>query len=141
MPNYYYTLTKRVSGLDVKIRKDVIQDVDDEDNIEVAIYSSLLENKRESRLFEIFRDFNGDLDDVASVFAYLPEIYIPYFTDVESFKEQLCSPYEIHEMYAISNIIPAPDCFGCLYDLSGQQEHMECPTGCLHNESTCYECR
>lgn len=31
-------------------------------------------------------------------------------------------------------------CYGCLYDRMGQNDHMECNSGCLHDPETCIIC-
>ena len=32
------------------------------------------------------------------------------------------------------------DCYGCAYECGGQKDHMECPSGCLHDKTSCFEC-
>ena len=32
------------------------------------------------------------------------------------------------------------DCYGCAHENCGQKNHMECPTGCLHDKTSCWHC-
>lgn len=45
---------------------------------------------------------------------------------------------DIKLRYIISKIKPA--CDGCLNEYLGQQDHMDCPYGCLHDRDTCTVC-
>lgn len=45
---------------------------------------------------------------------------------------------DIKTQYCISEIEPA--CDGCLNDCFGQEDHMACPYGCLHDRTTCTFC-
>lgn len=36
-------------------------------------------------------------------------------------------------LFEITDIENAPKCLGCLYDRPGQEEHMDCVSGCLHD--------
>src|SRR5437868_5013534 len=55
--------------------------------------------------------------------------------------EKLISLDEIRQLFDIE-LISTDDlkCFGCLNNCSGQDEHMECNTGCLHNSTFCDIC-
>lgn len=30
------------------------------------------------------------------------------------------------------------DCYGCANELGGQRDHMDCPSGCLHDKESCF---
>lgn len=64
--------------------------------------------------------------------------------DVESAIYQFLSetkniPLEhIKDYYTVSEIEPA--CIGCFNESFSQEDHMECPYGCLHDRNTCDLC-
>jgi len=47
---------------------------------------------------------------------------------------------KIHIMYYLTNLRENEKCEGCSRDACGQMAHMECPSGCLHDKSTCFSC-
>jgi len=135
MSNYWYTLTKTNYS-----RRFVITNVQSE-NIPALIYQELLNIKRNFRYNKLFQNFDFDyINDEEAIRNYLPDQYKQYANDLDKLKEQLASLYEICKCYTISNIEIAPNCLGCIYECPGQRDHMQCPTGCLHDPSTCYEC-
>jgi len=47
---------------------------------------------------------------------------------------------EIIRKYKIYDIEVTESCFGCVNGCCGQKDHMECPSGCLHDMKTCATC-
>lgn len=134
MPNYWYQLCKEQEApeLCVIYTSNIVE------NVTALIFAQLLDRKREHRLSKLLADLDvKDLDNAEARRNYLPDQYKGYANDLEKLKEQMASLYEISQLYHICDIKVAPDCYGCLYDCGGQRDHMECPTGCLHNSQEC----
>lgn len=136
MPNYWYTLTHNNNFT----HKNVVYGVSSLESVANTILMNLLDVKRENRLEKLLTDFNEDIKNVDALYHYLPDQYKQYASNVELLKQQMASLHEISGLYTISNIELAPDCYGCINDCGGQRDHMECPTGCLHDSTHCFSC-
>ena len=57
-------------------------------------------------------------------------------------KSKKLERYHIRDIKFKFNIAEQYDikCNGCLNNLLGQDEHMECPSGCLHDKLLCGDC-
>ena len=149
MSNYWYTLTKTHSKkINVSNKGDtkrlVIYEVQSSNNVADvtnAILKQLFNTKRENRLNKLLYNFDhNNIDNILLLEEYLPVQYKKYASDINQLKEQLSSLYEISNKYIISDIEQVPNCHGCIYDLGGQKDHMGCPTGCLHDSTSCIFC-
>ena len=141
MPNYRYSLTlkyplpaKNIHG------RHIVHVHDDDDDVLSAILYDLLEELRRDRLDRLMKNYNGDVEDAEALRKYLPSEYRILADNLDLLEMSMASLYEVVNMYEISNIEQAPQCYGCLYDRMGQKDHMECDTGCLHDKETCFLC-
>lgn len=166
MATFYYTLSEnRGKALQPGERK-ILFDCPSFDDVIPYVYNSLLEQLRERRFAEFLEDIYSEDNSDTSYEDYLARLvekfendmckdekgtmkklrdslheqYKPYAYNLHELKERLASLYEVSKKYAITNIEPAPDCYGCLYDCPGQRDHMECPGGCLHDTTLCDIC-
>ena len=139
MMRYRYTLTKLSTNKHF-IKRNVICQATSIDDVPNEVYKYLLEDKRTHRINKLFINFNESRFNTEAVRAYLPSQYKRYAENLDQLKEQMISLYEISQKYIITDIELTPDCYGCLYDSPGQRDHMECPTGCLHDVTKCYTC-
>jgi hypothetical protein len=137
MSNYWYTLTKKDKDFE---RRNVISSVASVEEIPNKVYQNLLEDKRIHLIDKLLINYHGSKRDIEALRFYLPSQYKEYADDLDRLGKQMVSLYEISEKYSISDIELAPNCYGCLYDLPGQKDHMECPTGCLHYASSYHVC-
>lgn len=137
MPNYWYIETNKKKQTRLR---SVIYDLNQGEDITLAIFQRKLAAKREHRFHKLFEGYNGDMEDVIAIHEYLPSEFKSFASNHAALKEQLASIYEIRNNYEISNIEIAPDCYGCIHDRPGQRDHMECPTGCLHTPELCFTC-
>jgi len=55
-------------------------------------------------------------------------------------KDAMASMYEVVEMFTLFDIELVKQCYGCENNLPGQNEHMDCEGGCLHDANTCKYC-
>jgi len=133
--NYYYTVTD-------KKKKDTYQNwiSSNSDNIENDIWKVLVSQKREYRFNKLIKNYTGRSLYNKDFEEYLPSHFKEYAYNITLLENQLASIYEITKLYKISNIIPAPNCQGCLENCLGQKDHTDCPTGCLHDQDTCPLC-
>jgi hypothetical protein len=140
MPNYWYTLRK-TKNINSTPQRCTIHNVKPGSDVIESIYQDLLANKRNSRYDKLFSNFDfKNINSIQAIRDYLPIQYKQYANNFDKLLDELASMYEISQLYNISNIELAPNCYGCIYDCPGQQDHMECPTGCLHDPKTCFEC-
>jgi len=122
MANYYYILSKKtVCNHSLRHVIYFSKDNNMSEDIQMVIFNDILEKKREARFNKLSKDHCGD-------------------DDMTALRKKLCSLNEIREKYEITNIELAPSCCGCLNDCCGQNDHMECPTGCLHDKESCSVC-
>jgi len=136
MPNYWYTLTNTRNKTQARLLIYVPQG----ENIMSAIFQDKLLSKRNQRFDKIFREYTGNMEDTLAIHEYLPSELKVFASDHDAMKSQLASVYEILTKYKFTHIELAPDCNGCIYDLPGQSEHMDCISGCLHSPDFCYKC-
>ena len=99
-----------------------------------------LEKKRNRRLNHLLLTYDGRLDNIEALRSHLPAIYRPWAGDIEGLKVQLCSIHEILTRYSILKIEETNPCYGCRHELPGQDEHLECNTGCMHDPTYCPSC-
>ena len=142
MSNYWYTLTNRHSTKQkCHSGQRIVTGITSEDNVISTVLNRLLDTEREERLDRLLSGFDKDkVINVNGLRECLPVQYKQYADDLCKLKESMCSLYEISQMYKVSDIEIAPNCIGCLYDCNGQRDHMECPTGCLHERNLCLIC-
>lgn len=126
--NYLYTYNNNITN---ETKECFILNVKNKRNPLNAIYSSLLERKRNSYFSKLFENFENELDDVEKVRNFLPEQYKIYADDLELLKSKLITYRLITIKYKILTIKKAPQCLGCIYDSPGQHSHMIYPYGCL----------
>lgn len=62
-----------------------------------------------------------------------------YVQNTDQIHETLSELIE-HSNFKIIKIHKQPDCEGCRLELLGQDAHMMCNTGCLHDVKNCYYC-
>lgn len=66
---------------------------------------------------------------------------VDIYPNVEDFnKDNLATISELSLKYEIVGIYMSSSCYGCRYDRPGQDDHMECDTGCLHDPDLCSWC-
>ena len=142
MSRYQYSLHNKVTN---KRRYGwVIEDIIDAADVIPTIFGLLLDKVREERLIKLLRDYDGDPDDKEALHTYLPPVYKCYAymrLPLKRLKKQLASLYEIVELYEVINVRKLPLCRGCINLRPAQEEHMECPNGCLHDSVNCLFCR
>lgn len=140
MPNYWYTLNNTKSTKDYPHREQhVIIGANSQSDVIDKVLNNILDTEREDRLQRLFVAVT-DVTDVNDLKEYLPPQYQQYANNLTKLKEAMASLYEISQIYEISDVTLAPDCVGCIYDSPGQRDHMECPTGCLHEIQLCTSC-
>lgn len=106
-----------------------------EDIIVAEIMTRILYDHRNNKLKELFLNFTGDVKDRDAVKMYLPKAYNKYAHDMKLLKEQLGNMSEMYDMYEITDIEPVTKCFGCMWNCSGQRDHMHGPSGCLYTSN------
>ena len=138
MSNYQFNVKDTRVGDNTWI--DMISGIDDEKDPLCEILHRYLRLKRESRFRKLFINYTGDYLDINDIRSYLPLQYKQYAYDLNILRDQMSSLYEISKIYEITDIKRLSDCYGCANDRGGQNDHMECPTGCLHDPSMCEGC-
>ena len=143
MSSFRYTLRpvlRSPLGLPHKDKKCRIVYLVDDNDVLSAILTDLLEELRQVRFKHLMKNYQGDTYDTKAVSDYLPPQYKKYADNLDFLKISMASLYEVSNMYEISDIESAPKCYGCLHNRMGQNDHMECSTGCLHDSDTCLIC-
>ncbi len=126
--NYTYT---RKNVITKKNKNKIIIGISKHRNVSIVIKYSMLRYKRESKFHKLFLKFDGNFEDIDSVRKYLPIRYKQYAHDLRLLKAKLYTFKNISIKYRIRDIKLGPMCQGCLYNSSGQRNHMESPYGCL----------
>lgn len=148
MLNYSYT---RINTITRKSKRFVIYDVNSSTDVMTDIIHDVLKCKQQSRYNKLFANYHGSMKDIDAIRDYLPTQYKQYADNPIRLTEHMASLYEISRKYMISNVVidvkndmitdvknkGEIKCFGCVYDCPGQRDHMQCPTGCLHDPITC----
>ena len=149
MKTYRYVLTSKENKISLESRKRNYEmitpsiryhtiTIDDDVDPYTEIVKLLLSQKRERRYLKLLKSFTGNHVDKEQLAHFLDPAYEEYLNDVGRLKEQLCSVYEIVSKYNITEI--GLECEGCKNGLSGQDEHMSCYGGCLHDPNLCIKC-
>lgn len=143
MSNYWYTL----KNTDSRKRKRepetyLLRGINSISDVIPTVLHSLLSQKREDRLNKLLALSDTDNNDITvdNIRDRLPTQYQQYADDLDKLKQEMASLYEISQMYKITDVKLAPSCIGCIYDCPGQRDHMECPSGCLHQKEFCLLC-
>lgn len=97
---------------------------------------------------EKLADYRGDTDSVSEVIRFLigrrlvseAQLANAQPQTISELIEAVSPMYLVHDRWWIDSIEPTSDCEGCRYDCPGQRDHMDCPTGCLHDTLTCSLC-
>jgi hypothetical protein len=108
--------------------------------IEAEIYAYLLADKRASLYAKLMAQYTGSVEDVEALRAYLPDKYKSRAEDPALLEEQLLSESDFRLQVRIWDIATVNGCYGCLYDCLGQDDHMSCQGGCLHDPTICDHC-
>lgn len=124
--NYTYTCKNKING---KITEGIITDILPKRNVVKVIQYRMLNRKRDNRIAELFFDYHGEMDDVPSIENFLPEQYKKYADNLGLLRRNLLSLNYIIIKYKIT-VEKGPQCLGCLYNESGQRNHMIEPHGC-----------
>jgi len=141
MSNYWYKLKNTNSNKRKHNDERNLILVDAEVDVVPTVLHSLLSKIREERLNKLLSLSDDETPpDPNTLREHLPSQYKQYADDINKLKEQMASLYEISQMYEVSDIQLAPTCIGCIYDCPGQLDHMECPSGCLHETELCFLC-
>jgi len=144
MSTYSYTLSDARSGAS---STGIICGIDSPSNVGPAVLHKELEKIREKRYQKMMKQYPFDEEDSEKVREYVPLIYKRYAKNREQLVRQMCSIYEINCIYSVSNIVVLETletfetCQGCIHQWPGQIDHMECPSGCLHDRSSCDICK
>ena len=143
MPNYWYTVTNNFLSDGASFTsREIICGAKSIQHAHDKVKILLLKHLKSIRFYNLLQNLGGvkDLGDVEVIRAYLPENYKQYADNLDELEKQMATMDEISEMYTISNIEEAPNCYGCIYDSPIQMEHLECPNGCLHDIASCSIC-
>lgn len=84
------------------------------------IFNTLLDHESETNIDKLYSALNME----EAIYQYLER------TDKHS---------PIKDIFQIEKVV-LNLCLGCKYDNCGQDDHMDCPTGCLHNPENCSSC-
>lgn len=134
MQAYYCTVEK----INEDVTARIICYARSEADVVSTVFEDFLSDIRKRRYRELV---TGCSDKSAEGLRnHLPPEFRKYANNKQLLKEAMASMYEVSHMYSLSNIELAPQCFGCLNNRPGQRDHMECPTGCLHNKDYCHYC-
>lgn len=110
------------------------------DNIIDGCWRNFQEVKCASRYHKLTWNFMGDVTDVENFRHFLPPEYKYFAEDIEKLWNSLANFFDLSSKYSLSGIYITNACFGCQNDCAGQQDHMECNTGCLHDPNICFFC-
>lgn len=165
MVNWYYKVRKYQGKRLCDAERCILIDGPPMDDVIPFVYKSLLDKLRTDRFTDLLYDvlYDDRSDDehspyceevrfetldrfdseltanrdvtIARLRENLPLQYKPYANDLNKLKDEMASLYEVSELYEVCDVEPAPNCYGCLYDCPGQRDHMECPTGCLYDDT------
>lgn len=141
MSNFQYMIqdlenpcSKIITGYILNVHSTNVNNVNNE------IIERLLENVRQSRFNSLMSNYKGDINDIDNLKEYLPSRYQDYAYNLNILNDHMATFSEIASKYDISNIQPAPSCHGCLFNRPGQDDHLDCDTGCLHFSPMCTRC-
>jgi hypothetical protein len=132
MSNYRYTLRAIESG---NVYEDVIFGVTARTARE-EIWKLVLERERHRQYDVLF-----DSEEPTPELNMDSDRYAFYTYNPRNIQEELVSMADVMNMYNITDLKLESYCHGCVWDRPGQCDHMDCPTGCLHNASQCPLCK
>ena len=92
---------------------------------------------------EKFTTYEGDFNNVKSMIRHIYPLVPHHFEDIITVRQlinKIIPLYKVRIMYDITGIKEIPDCEGCQYDSPGQDNHTDCPSGCLHTSIYCDVC-
>lgn len=135
--NYYNCQRMALSNYTCTFTGHTIAIIATEDTYQEMAYQHLLERLQYQLWEKILEAYQGDYSDTEALRAFLPPQYKMYASNIHDMGEATISMDEVKAHYSILHVEKSHPCYGCINDCCGQRDHMECPTGCLHDAEMC----